>query len=107
MTRALLLLLGGCCLNCCSRICGSLGLYDLGKERRISLRTPSRLEEFDKVHHKVTTTEDPVIREVSSGLGRWVGALSCQLLACLEHYLRNVDGDAVGCHITFTYLISA
>jgi len=66
------LLLPDACVSCCySRLCGSLGLYDLSKERRISLRTPVKLEEFDKVYHKVTTTEDPVIREVSSGRGCW------------------------------------
>ena len=46
------------------RLCGSLGYYDTSKEKKISLKTPHTLQVYDRVFHKVTTTDDPVIREV-------------------------------------------
>ena len=48
-----------------SRVCGSLGYYDVTKEKKISLKSPLHLQECDCVFHKVSTTDDPIIREVS------------------------------------------
>ena len=45
-------------------LCGSLGTYDVAKEKKISLRTPHKLEAYDRIFHKVTTTDDPIIRKV-------------------------------------------
>ena len=47
-----------------SHLCGSLGVYDVSKEKRVSLKTPLPLQVCDHVFHKVTTTDDPVIRKV-------------------------------------------
>lgn len=52
------------CLYCFSRLCGSLGYYDVGKEKKISLKLPQPLQVYDRIFHKVTTTDDPIIREV-------------------------------------------
>ncbi len=51
--------------HCCRQLCGSLGCYDIGMEKRVSLRNPIELQTYNKVFHKVTTTDDPVIRKVS------------------------------------------
>ena len=48
-----------------SRLCGSLGYYDVAKEKKISLKLPQPLQVYDRIFHKVTTTDDPIIREVS------------------------------------------
>ena len=50
-----------------SHLCGSLGYYDVSREKKISLKTPQPLQVYDRVFHKVTTTDDPVIRRVSTG----------------------------------------
>ena len=49
----------------CSYICGCLGYYDVAKEKKISLKSPLSLQSCDRVFHKVTTTDDPIIRRVS------------------------------------------
>ena len=48
-----------------SRLCGSLGYYDVAKEKKISLKLPQPLQVYDRIFHKVTTTDDPIIREVN------------------------------------------
>ena len=48
-----------------SYVCGSLGYYDVAKEKKISLKSPLSLQSCDRVFHKVTTTDDPIIRRVS------------------------------------------
>jgi hypothetical protein len=48
------------------RICGSLGIYDISKEKKINVKTPHVLNVYDRIYHKVTTTDDPVIRDVST-----------------------------------------
>lgn len=45
-------------------LCGSLGYYDVSREKKISLKTPQSLQVYDRVFHKVTTTDDPVIRRL-------------------------------------------
>jgi translation initiation factor 3 subunit D len=50
-----------------SKFCGSLEYYDKSYDR-INTKTPissSRLKRINRVYHKVTTTDDPVIRSVS------------------------------------------
>ena len=47
-----------------SRLCGSLGYYDATREKKISLKLPQPLQVYDRIFHKVTTTDDPIIREV-------------------------------------------
>ncbi len=59
-----------CSYNCCGlfgfrRLCGSLGCYDIGTEKRVSLRNSIKLQTYNRIFHKVTTTDDPVIRKVS------------------------------------------
>lgn len=51
-----------------SFVCGSLGYYDVAKEKRISLKSPLPLQSCDRVFHKVTTTDDPIIRRVSGSV---------------------------------------
>ena len=49
-----------------SKTCGSLEYYDRTYDRlntKTSLNT-SRLKRINRVYHKVTTTDDPVIRSV-------------------------------------------
>ena len=46
------------------RLCGSLGCYDISKEKRVSLKTPIQLQTYNRIFHKVTTTDDPIIRRV-------------------------------------------
>ncbi|XP_064406956.1 eukaryotic translation initiation factor 3 subunit D-like [Halichondria panicea] len=46
------------------RLCGSLGCYDIGMEKRVSLRNPTRLQTYNRIFHKVTTTDDPIIRKL-------------------------------------------
>lgn len=47
------------------RLCGSLGYYDVTREKKISLKLPQPLQVYDRIFHKVTTTDDPIIREVN------------------------------------------
>lgn len=46
------------------RLCGSLGIYDVLKEKKVGVKMPHVLNVYDRIYHKVTTTDDPVIREV-------------------------------------------
>jgi translation initiation factor 3 subunit D len=46
-------------------VCGSLGYYDVAKEKKISLKTPLPLQSCDRIFHTVTTTDDPVIRRLT------------------------------------------
>ena len=50
----------------CRCVCGSLGYYDVAKEKKITLKSPLVLQSCDKVFHKVTTTDDPIIRKVEA-----------------------------------------
>ena len=59
-----LLLINANALCYSRRVCGSLGFYDATKEKKISLKLPQPLQVFDRIFHKVTTTDDPIIREV-------------------------------------------
>ena len=45
-------------------ICGSVGYYDTSKEKRITLKNPLPLQTYNRVFHKVSTTDDPIIRKV-------------------------------------------
>lgn len=67
-------------VKCCAHrfVCGSLGYYDVAKEKRISLKSPLPLQSCDRVFHKVTTTDDPIIRRVSG------------------HKCHNLSGDLGG-----------
>ena len=56
-----------CAPHTSSHLCGSLGYYDVAKEKRISLKSPLPLQTCERVFHKVTTTDDPIIRKVSGG----------------------------------------
>lgn len=47
------------------RIAGTLGIYDSTKEKKIGIKTPHVLNVYDRVYHKVTTTDDPVIRDLA------------------------------------------
>lgn len=47
------------------RLCGSLGIYDISKEKKINVRVPHTLNVYDRIYHKVTTTDDPVIRDLA------------------------------------------
>ena len=58
------IVLSSVCIVLFSRLCGSLGFYDVGKEKKISLKLPQPLQVYDRIFHKVTTTDDPIIREV-------------------------------------------
>lgn len=46
-------------------VCGSLGYYDVSKEKKITLKSPLPLQSCDRVFHTVTTTDDPVIRRLA------------------------------------------
>ena len=48
-------------------MCGSLGYYDVAKEKKISLKSPLPLQSCDHIFHTVTTTDDPIIRRVGQG----------------------------------------
>ena len=50
-------------------LCGSLGIYDVLKEKKISVKSPHVLNVYDRIYHKVTTTDDPIIRDVRRGGG--------------------------------------
>ena len=54
----------------CSHLCGALGIYDVSKEKKIGVKTPHLLNVYDRIYHKVTTTDDPIIRDVRRGEGR-------------------------------------
>eukprot|EP00731_Ephydatia_muelleri_P029154 Em0020g798a len=45
--------------------CGSLGYYDVQKEKKISPRNPLPLQYQERICHKVTTTDDPIIRKLA------------------------------------------
>ena len=61
------------------KICGSLEKYDKAYDRinTKASSTANRLKRINRVYHKVTTTDDPVIRSVRSPL------------SCLFHIHRN------------------
>ena len=49
----------------CSYKCGSIGYYDIRKEKSVSVKFPQKLAHFKRVFHTVTTTDDPIIKKVS------------------------------------------
>ena len=73
-----------------SHVCGSLGYYDVAKEKKISLKSPLPLQSCDRVFHKVTTTDDPVIRRVSEGTA-WKSRSEQTTLSCVcTVYMENM-----------------
>lgn len=44
-------------------LCGSLECYDKGYDR-VTVKNEKKLTRINRIFHKVTTTDDPVIRQV-------------------------------------------
>ena len=49
-----------------SHICGSVGYYDVRKEKSVSVKFPQDLAKCDKVFHTVSTSDDPIIEQVNN-----------------------------------------
>ena len=47
-------------------VCGSVGYYDVRKEKSVSVKFPQKLAKCDRVFHTVSTSDDPIIRRVST-----------------------------------------
>ena len=59
--------------------CGSLEFYDKQYDR-VTTKNEKRLQRISRIFHKVTTTDDPVIRQVSSR----VSIFSCKNVFSLD-----------------------
>ena len=56
--------LNWCGIFICSKTCGELEYYDKSYDR-ITTKLEKRLARVNRLFHKVTTTDDPIIRKVS------------------------------------------
>jgi len=77
--------------NCVRMKCGSLEFYDKQYDR-VTTKNEKRLQRISRIFHKVTTTDDPVIRQVGS---------QCQ---CLD--VKNVLSLDIDIHILQERVIS-
>jgi len=75
--------------------CGSLEFYDKQYDR-VTTKNEKRLQRISRIFHKVTTTDDPVIRQVSSRV-LMLKLFSIWTLKCM--IARTYSG------VSFTFLL--
>ncbi len=64
------------CVGLCSfrKLCGELEYYDKSYDR-ITTKLEKRLARVNRLFHKVTTTDDPIIRKVRACDQEWIEAV--------------------------------
>lgn len=76
-------------LFCCRYVCGGLEYYDKSYDR-VSTKNEVPLAGVNRIFHKVTTTDDPIIRKVCTCrivvLLRWLWCLT---------FCRSIRGSLV------------
>ena len=61
-------------------VCGSVGYYNIRKEKSVSVRYPQVLSKCTKIFNSVTTSDDPVIEKVLLNVIKIIYNLLCSIL---------------------------
>ena len=61
-------------------MCGSVGYYNIRKEKSVSVRYPQVLSKCTKIFNSVTTSDDPVIEKVLLNVIKIIYNLLCSIL---------------------------